>query len=71
MDVIVASYVLPVVKPPKTFVPEVLPGSVVGVLVVRSFNVMVLDVACGSGVNVTVIEVEVVWLILGAAGVAN
>jgi hypothetical protein len=50
MDVMVASYVLPAVRPVNTFEPVVLSVSDIGVLVVRSFNVIVLDVACGSGV---------------------
>jgi hypothetical protein len=55
----------------KSFVPDVFPGSVTGVEVVRLFKVIVLDVAWGSGVKETVIDVGVVWLALGAAGVAN
>jgi hypothetical protein len=52
-------------------VPEVLPVLVTDVDAVVLFNVMVLDVACGFGVKLTVIDVVVVWLNVGAAGLAN
>ncbi len=48
------------VNPVKSNVPVVLPESVAGGPEVRSFKVIVLDVAWGSGVNVTVIDVDVV-----------
>jgi hypothetical protein len=71
IDVIVALYVSPGVRPVKWAVPDVLPVLVVDVDVVALFNVMVLDVACGFGVKVTVIDVVVVWLNEGAAGLAS
>jgi hypothetical protein len=70
-EVTVASYVSPAVRPVKSFVPVVLPESGIDALVVRLFKIIVLDVAWGSGVKLTVIDVGVVWLALGAAGVAN
>jgi hypothetical protein len=51
--------------------PDVLPVVVLDVLVVVLLSVIVLETAFGSGVNVTVIEVGVVWLSVGAAGLAN
>jgi hypothetical protein len=71
IDVIVAVNVSPVVKPVKVKVPEVLP--VIGVVefAVVSWNVMVLETALGSGVNVTVMDDGVAWASVGAAGWAN
>jgi hypothetical protein len=71
IDVIVASNVSPGVSPVKSAVPLVLPVSDVDVDAVVSFNVMVLETAFGSGAKVTVIDVGVAWLSVGAAGVAN
>jgi hypothetical protein len=71
IDVIVASYVSPGVSPVKLAVPVVLPVSAVDVDAVVLFNVMVLETAFGSGVNVTLIDVGVTWESVGAAGVAN
>ena len=51
--------------------PVVLPVSDVDVDAVVLFKVMVLESAFGSGVNVTVSDVGVVWESVGAAGVAS
>ena len=51
--------------------PVVLPASDVDVDAVVLFKVMVLETAFGSGVNVTVSDVGVVWESVGAAGVAS
>jgi hypothetical protein len=71
IDVTVASKVSPAVSPVKWAVPDVLPESVDCVEVVVSVKIIVLDVACGSGVKVAVMDVVVVWLNVGAAGLAN
>jgi hypothetical protein len=71
IDVIVALYVSLGVSPVKRAVPDVLPLFDVGVDVVVFVSVMVLDVACGFGVKVTVMDVVVVWLKVGAAGLGN
>ena len=64
-------YVSPGVSPVKFAVPVVLPVEDVDVDVVVLFNVTVLETAFGLGVNVAVIDVVVVWLSVGAAGVGN
>ena len=71
IDVIVAVYVSPGVRPVKFAVPVVLPVEDVDVDVVALFNVMVLETAFGSGVNVTLIEDGDTWLSVGAGGVAS
>lgn len=71
IDVTVAVNVSPWVSPVNSAVPLVLPVSDVDVDDVVSSNVMVLETAFGSGVNVAVIDVGVVWLSVGAAGVAS
>jgi hypothetical protein len=71
IEVTVAVYVSPAVSPVKGAVPLVLPVSDVDADVVVLFKVMVLETAFGSGVNVTVIDVVVVWLNDGAAGAGN
>ena len=50
----------PDVSPEICAEPDVLPVVVLDVLVVVLLNVMVLETALGSGVNVTVIDVGVV-----------
>jgi hypothetical protein len=59
IDVIVALYVSPGVRPVKWAVPDVLPVLDVGVDVVELVSVMVLETAFALGVNVTVIDVGV------------
>jgi hypothetical protein len=71
IDVIVALYVSVGVSPEKSAVPDVLLVMEVGALVVVFVSVMVLETALGSGVNVTVMDVGVVWLNVGAAGFAS
>ncbi len=70
IEVIVASYVSLGVRPVKWAVPDVLPA-LVEVDVVVSVSVTVLEVDWGSGVKVTVMDVVVVWLNVGAAGLAS
>jgi hypothetical protein len=71
IDVIVALYESLGVRPEKSAVPAVFEVCDVDVDVVVLFNVIVLDVACGFGVKVTVMDVVVVWLKVGAAGLAS
>jgi hypothetical protein len=71
IDVIVAVNVSPVVKPENVNVPDVFP--VIGVVefAVVSWNVIVLETAFGSGVNVTLIDDGDTWESVGAGGLAN
>jgi hypothetical protein len=71
IDMIVAVNVSPVVKPVNVKVPDVFP--VIGVVefAVVSWNVIVLEIALGLGVNVTLIDVGDTWESVGAAGWAS